>query len=143
MVRCQQISCWRSLPVVGPTMASCITAATQIRRALIVSATILARPAGGLTCGALSHGCATSVGQTPLERMAIKGIAAIALVSVAFGLLMSSCTSAHAQVLSAAQQHKRTLVRIAHSEWGLGAPWRCSPHRCIKKAPGVPMRSAT
>ena len=58
----------------------------------------------------------------PLERMAIKGIAAIALVSVAFGLLMSSCTSAHAQVPSAAQQHKRTLVRIAHSEWGLGAP---------------------
>lgn len=31
-------------------------------------------------------------------------------------------TSVHAQVPASAQQYKRTLVRVAHSEWGLGAP---------------------
>lgn len=31
-------------------------------------------------------------------------------------------TSAHAQVPASAQQYKRTLMRVAHGEWGLGAP---------------------
>ena len=40
-----------------------------------------------------------------------------------FALLVAACAGlALAQVPPAAQQHKRTLTRIAHSEWGLGAP---------------------
>jgi len=31
-------------------------------------------------------------------------------------------TPAHAQIPASAQQYKRALVRVAHSEWGLGAP---------------------
>lgn len=40
------------------------------------------------------------------------------------GLLWASgfFTAAHAQIPASAQQYKRTLVRVAHSEWGLGAP---------------------
>ena len=39
------------------------------------------------------------------------------------GFLVAACAGlAVAQVPPAAQQHKRTLTRIAHSEWGLGAP---------------------
>ena len=40
-----------------------------------------------------------------------------------FALLVAVCAGlALAQVPPAAQQHKRTLTRVAHSEWGLNAP---------------------
>lgn len=45
-------------------------------------------------------------------------------VFVVAGLLYAGgfFAQAHAQVPAPAQQFKRTLVRVAHSQWGLGAP---------------------
>lgn len=45
-------------------------------------------------------------------------LAGMALVSLALGY----CSSAHAQVPAAAQQHRALLVRTTNATWGLGAP---------------------
>src|SRR5690606_29637892 len=45
-------------------------------------------------------------------------LAGMALVSAT----LSYCSTAHAQVPAAAQQHRTLLVRAANATWGLGAP---------------------
>lgn len=55
----------------------------------------------------------------PLERLAIKGLALLALCIA----LVALCVPASAQTIPAAAQHyKRDLIRAAHSQWGLNAP---------------------
>lgn len=62
----------------------------------------------------------------PLERLAMKGIAIMVGVSVWWVLLLSHCSSAHAQpsadVPRAALPYRALLIRSAHAVWGLDAP---------------------
>ena len=48
--------------------------------------------------------------------------ATILLATAAASAALGYCSQAHAQVPEAANLHRRTLLRAAQTEWGLGAP---------------------